>query len=268
MTGSAQISCIIVDTLSVPASFEDVCGAFFNRQTGWGTPYIASTLEPQELPADPEHYVESLIVRLDAVDCTTFVEYVTAARLARVAKPSATDSLFTVYLQALRYRHGIRGNYATRKHYFSEWISDAEAQGLLREVTSQLKGAQSLTKTIDFMSRNPRYYPQLQQSEAMLNDVRDVEKQLSAELVFYIPVTRIAKAYAQMQHGDIVAFLTKTDGLDVQHVGFVWKPTPDAVPRLMHASSAQKQVVIDARTIADYAKSQKSITGIRVIRIR
>lgn len=249
-----------------PVTFEEAYHAFYDGKSG--TPYVASTLEPKASPADPEHYKEPLIVQLDGVDCTTYVEYVTAARLARVTKPSATDSVFTAYLQALRYRHGIRGNYATRKHYFSEWISDAEAQGLLRDVTSQLKGAQPLTKTIDFMSQNTRFYPQLQQSETMLNEVRNVEKQLSAEPVAYIPVSSITKAYAQMQHGDIVAFLTKTNGLDVQHVGFVWKPTPDASPRLMHASSAQKQVVVDARSIADYAKSQKSISGIRVVRIR
>lgn len=261
MTGSAQLCQSLV-------SFDEAYHFFYDVHTGHGAPYVAATLEPKALPADPEHYTEPLVVQLDSVDCTTFVEYVTAARLARVSKPSATDSVFTAYLQALRYRHGIRGNYATRKHYFSEWISDAEAQGLLQDVTSQLRGARSLTKTIDFMSRNTRFYPQLQQSETMLNEVRNVEKQLSAKPVAYIPVSSITKAYAQMQHGDIVAFLTKTNGLDVQHVGFVWKPTPDATPRLMHASSAQKQVIVDARSIADYAKSQKSISGIRVVRIR
>lgn len=251
-----------------PVSFDEAYLPFYDPQTGKGTPYVASTLEPKDLPSDPEKFKEPLFVRLDGVDCTTYVEYVTAARLARVAQPAAKDSVFTTYLQALRYRHSVRGNYATRKHYFSEWISDAEWQGLLQDVTPQLKGAQPLSKTINFMSQNPRFYPQLQQSEAMLNEVKKIEEMLSTQSVSYIPSSHIAKAYSQMQHGDIVVFLTTTAGLDVQHVGFVWKPTPDATPRLMHASSAQKQVVVDSRTIAEYAKAQKSISGIRIVRIK
>lgn len=250
-----------------PVSFDEAYLPFYDPQTGKGTPYVASTLEPKDLPSDPEKFKEPLIVNLDGVDCTTYVEYVTAARLARVAQPSVKDSVYAAYLQALRYRHSVRGNYATRKHYFSEWISDAEAQGLLKDVTSQLRGARSLTKKIDFMSRNPRFYPQLQQSEAMLQVIKEKEEMLSTRSVSYIPSSNIAEAYEQMQHGDIVVFLTTTAGLDVQHVGFVWKPTPDATPRLMHASSAQKQVVVDARTIAEYAKAQKSVSGIRIVRL-
>ncbi len=249
-------------------TFEEAILPYYDAEKGQGTPYAASTLEPKELPVDLEKNVEPLIVNLEGVDCTTYVEYVTAARLARVARPMATDSVFMAYLQALRYRHGVRGNYATRKHYFSEWIADAEEQQLLQDVTSQLRGSQPLTKTINFMSRNPRFYPQLQRSEALLNDIKKVEERLSAEACSYIPVKHIAEAYAQMQHGDIVAFLTTTAGLDVQHVGFVWKPTADATPRLMHASTAQKQVIIDRRTIAEYAQAQKTISGIRIVRMR
>lgn len=240
---------------------------FYDMRTSVGTPYVASTLEPDALPTDPASFVEPLIVNLAGVDCTTFVEYVTAARLAGQEEINPADSLFLSRLQALRYRQGIRGNYATRKHYFFEWISDAEQQGLLTDVTPRLQGSEPLKKTINFMSRHPQSYPQLAKSPALVKEIEKVEKLLSAQQVSYIPKAKIHEAYAQLQHLDIVTFVTSIAGLDVQHVGFVWRPDPAQAPRLLHASSAKKQVIIDERTIEQYALSQKTIIGIRVVRI-
>lgn len=251
-----------------PVSFAQAYSLFYNEKTGEGTPYVASTLEPAELPVDVDKSVEPLVVRLDGVDCTTFVEYVTAARLARVPAISPEDSIFTTALQALRYRQGKRGNYATRKHYFSEWIRDAEALGLVEDVTSQLPGAQPLHKKIDFMSQHPVFYPQLNKGQILLDEIRMVEQQLSMQKVSFIPKQKIPVVYSLLEHGDIVAFLTNKEGLDIQHVGFVWKPMPDVEPRLMHASSMHKQVCVDQRSIAQYAREQKSCTGIRVVRVR
>lgn len=233
-----------------------------------GVPYVGGTLEPSPQPEDPEAFIEPLVVNLEEVDCTTYVEYVTASRLAGQTEISATDSVFLAKLQSLRYRQGERGNYATRKHYFSEWISDAEKQGLLTDVTAQLNGAEPLHKNIDFMSKHPQFYPPLQKSEALLHEIVKVEEHLSAQKTCFIPKNRIEQAHAQLQDGDIVAFLTTKDGLDIQHVGFVWKPADAAAPQLLHASSSYKCVIVDARTIAEYAQAQKTVLGIRVVRVR
>ena len=242
------------------------CGCRVEAQLLVGTPYVAATLEPQEMPVDVEAFVEPLIVKLDGVDCTTYVEYVTAARLAGKTEICATDTAFLSALQQLRYRHGQRGNYATRKHYFSEWISDAVANGLLYEVTPDISVAEPLNKKIDFMSSHPQFYPQLEKSEKLLEEIRKVEKQLCEDTVYYVPTVLIAQAYQSMQHGDIVAFLTNREGLDIQHVGLVWYPEKEQEPRLLHASSSAKQVIIDKRTIGQYAASQKNIKGIRIVR--
>lgn len=230
-------------------------------------PYVASTLEPDTLPADPASHVEPLVVRLDAVDCTTLVEYVTAALLAQAPMPDAQDSLFLHYLQSLRYRGGIRGNYATRKHYFSEWISDGEAQGLLDEVTASLPGSEPLHQPLYFMTRNVRFYPQLQACHLLQQTVREVEERLSAQTLHYIPSAQIHRAYPQLQHGDIVAFVTDTPGLDVQHVGFVWRPDAKATPQLLHASSARKCVTLDDASLEDYALRVRHCIGIRIVRL-
>lgn len=261
-----RIFLVLLSSVLLFSSYAQV-QRFYDMQTGVGTPYVASTLEPDTLPADPETFIEPLIVNLDSVDCTTFVEYVTAARLAGQKEIVATDSLFLAKLQAIRYRHGKRGNYATRKHYFFEWISDAEQQGLLTDVTPRLQGSEPFKKAINFMSHHPQSYPQLAKSPALVEEIEKVENLLSAQQVSYIPKAKIHEAYTQLQHLDIVTFLTSIAGLDVQHVGFVWRPDPAKTPRLLHASSAKKQVIIDERTIEQYAMSQKTIIGIRVVRL-
>ncbi len=256
--------------------FDDVARLFFDPLKGGdGVPYVASTLEPKAVPTDPVANVEELVVRLDAVDCTTLVEYVTAERLALQDRSHlpleqmATDSLFLHYLQALRYRGGVRGNYATRKHYFSEWISDGERQGLLCEVTQELAGAVEEQRTINFMSRNVKYYPQLQTCRMLQQEVMAVEQELSTHLYYYIPSSQIDRTYPQLQHGDIVVFVTDTPGLDVQHTGFVWWPDPSVgAPQLFHASSARKCVTLDEGTLQQYAQRVKHCVGIRVVRVR
>lgn len=232
-----------------------------------GLPYVAGTCEPKVLPADPVKDIEPLIIDLKRVDCTTFVEYLTAARLGRVAQPQANDSILQRFVQALRYRDGKRGSYATRLHYFSEWISQARANDLLTEVTASLPGAKSQRKVINFMSANPKFYPQLQASAELVAQIREVEARLSAQTTYFVPSTSIAKAESQLRHGDIVAFVTDRPGLDVQHVGFVWCPDGQSAPRLLHASSDKKQVLISDRTLAEYAKAVKHCQGIRIMRI-
>ena len=233
-----------------------------------GHPYVASTLEPKVVAADPAAVVEPLIVNTDSVDCTTLVEYVTAARLCGMSDTIVkSDSAFLATLQGLRFREGRRGNYATRKHYFSEWIEEAEAKGWVSDISATLTGAKELQKEIHFMSQHPQSYPQLEKCPQLVDSIRVVEQRLSQKKVWFVPKENIAKTYEQLKHGDIVVFLTSIGGLDVQHVGFVWKPDEKTPPHLYHASSAQHKVVVDQRTIGEYAMSQKTITGIRVVRI-
>ena len=232
-------------------------------------PYVSATLEPEKLPSDPIANVEELVIRLDAVDCTTLVEYVSAAVLARESEPLPGDSLFCHYLQLLRYRNGERGNYATRKHYFSEWISDAESHGLLSDVTATLAGAVPLKRPVNFMSRNVKYYPQLQSCRLLLSEIMKAERMLSEQTFYYIPSSQLQQVYKQLKHGDIVAFVTEKAGLDIQHVGFVWYPDPSAhAPQLYHASTTQKAVTIDPTTLQDYATSVKNCIGVRIVRLK
>jgi len=255
-----------VDFNRLAAQFcADVPGA----QSLQSTAYVAGTLEPAVQPADPVKAVEPLVMRLDSVDCTTFVEYLSAALLGRVEAPLvASDSLLQRFTQALRYRQGKRGNYASRKHYFSEWISDNQQQGLLQEITATLPGAKAQHRPINFMSTHASLYPQLAASDSLLHLVRDTEQQLSAQTTWLVPKAQIRKVYGQLRHGDIVVFATSIEGLDVFHCGFVWMPEGEtSEPRFLHASSKGKRVMVSDQSISDYTRSISTCTGIRVLRL-
>ena len=73
------------------------------------------------------------------------------------------------------------------------------------------------------------------------------------------PVVQALKA------GDIVALTTKTDGLDVSHLGIIVIEKDG--PHMMHASSKAGKVVIDPLNFADYMKKNHQLTGFRVVRL-
>ena len=57
----------------------------------------------------------------------------------------------------MRYRGGTRGSYASRLHYFSEWISDGARRGLLRDIAPELGGEED-TRPLRFMTEHRKSY--------------------------------------------------------------------------------------------------------------
>lgn len=256
-------------TNALPNSFQRLHYAFCDEFRGKGSAYKANTLEPAIIPNDPSNAVEELVIKLDSVDCTTFVEYMAAAMLGRVYDPEPQDSIMQRFVQALRYRDGKRGNYASRKHYFTDWIRDNVKQGMMVDITDSCEGVVGKKKTINFMSTHPQSYPQLKRSPKLVEQIKAVEAELSSVEMTYIPCSKIIKNYPNIQEGDIIAFVTSTPGLDVQHVGMVWRPDPENDrPQLMHASSVNGRVLITNATIADYAFEAKNCIGIKIIRLK
>lgn len=84
------------------------------------TPYVAKTLEIGD--------TETLVVNLQGLDCTTFVENVLAFSLMGRNKKDNFDD-FTKNLETVRYKDGKLNGYASRLHYFTEWIANNEAKG-------------------------------------------------------------------------------------------------------------------------------------------
>ena len=254
-----------------------------------GTPYQPHTLE---VPGP-----ERLVINLEALDCVTFVENVlTLARLAWTAPPGLADSpagsadnpagladdpagftdnpagladdpagfqaAFRDELTRIRYRGGTLDGYASRLHYFSEWIADNEAAALVESVSRELGGARDASP-IDFMSNHPDAYRQLA-DPATLDEIARIEDRLAAVARFYIPEGEIAAKAHLILDGDIIAATSTVAGLDIAHTGIaVWR---DGDLRLLHAPLVGSHVQLSEESLAERILRIEGQDGIMVAR--
>lgn len=218
-----------------------------------GAPYAAHTLQ---VPGP-----ERLVVNLRGFDCVTFVENMLA--MARVVRSG--DTTFDAYvgqLRRIRYRGGRIDGYPSRLNYFSEWISDNGAKGVVRPMTKVLGGVLD-SRPIDFMSTHPDAYRQLAQP-AVLAQIKATEKRLSGTPRYTIPQDRIAEVADRIQDGDIIAMTSGLPGLDVAHTGIAIHV--DGALHLLNAPLVGKAVQISALPLADRVRGIRTQTGIMVAR--
>lgn len=218
-----------------------------------GTPYVASTLEKEP---------ERLVVNLREMDCTTFVETVLA--LARTLREDTLSfDAFCRQLQNIRYYNGIIDGYASRKHYFTDWIQANEQQGIVADYTRQAGGVPWHIQ-VSFMSEHADKYKQLATDPVQVKLISARETEINGRQYTYIPKDKITGAAAQIRNGDILCFTTTIAGLDVSHTGYAyWQ---DRTLTFIHASSAAREIIVNPGSLADYAARIRSNSGIRVIR--
>jgi cell wall-associated NlpC family hydrolase len=75
---------------------------------------------------------------------------------------------------------------------------------------------------------------------------------------------RVSQIQDGIQPGDILAFTTNQDGLDVAHVGLAVRERGRL--RLLHASRREGAVVVSAETLPAYLRRRGNFTGILVAR--
>ena len=227
-----------------------------------GTPYVGHTLE-----VNP---TEQLAVNLRELDCTTFVE--AAIALALTTQQGSTR--FEDYcrnLTLIRYRNGMLDGYASRNHYFTQWITSNERQGFVKERT--LPTSISLVQTIDlhYMSANPQRYTMLKNDTHAKKLIRQYEQEANGKKVRYIPRTQLNKprtsALGIVHDGDILAIVTRKDGLDTSHIGFAYW-AKDGRLHLLNAGQIHKRVVEEPMTLYQYMGQHPSQLGIRVIEVK
>ena len=221
-----------------------------------GTPYVGKTLDINN--------EENLIVNLRELDCTTFVENCLAiARTIKSGKP--TFEKFASELENIRYRCGQLNGYTSRLHYFGDWITDNATKGIVEDMASKIGGVKCPV-FLNFMSTHPVLYPQLKATPALIKEIIQIENQVSSKPFFYIPKEKIAGHENQILDGDIVAFVTKIPGMDVSHVGILYKKLGRVY--LLHASLSGGKVETTKVPLADYLKDSKNTTGIFVVRAK
>lgn len=252
---TTRITEILVEASSKGLSTSNEAMAFIGKKF-IGTPYKASTLEGTP---------EMLTVNLDGMDCTTFIETV-AAMAITIAENRNSWQDYLYNIENLRYRHGKMDGYSSRLHYISDWIVDNTHRGNIREVTDRLPGSAYQVKTLDFMTGHRDSYPALKDSMEF-ERMKSVEVGYRSHRFPYIKSAALqGKGMAStLQSGDIIAFTTKTAGLDVSHIGIIL--IENGVVRLLHASSKAGKVVVDPQPLAEYLRKNRNITGGRIIRI-
>lgn len=228
-----------------------------------GTPYEPFTLEKYLKDGGDANKTEPLALSLTKFDCVTLVE--SALAIGRLAANGSNPfwELFGREVERMRYRDGVRQGFASRLHYFSEWISDGAKRGLVYDLGRELGGV-SDTRPLRFMTEHRASYPGLK-TDKVFNAIAAMERTLDAKPRWVIPTDQIASVSDRILTGDVLAFATSIPGLDVSHAAFAYRGS-EGVLRVLHAPLSGGSVEITQRTLSDYVAAIRRSTGILVAR--
>lgn len=251
------------DSIKVERLLRENCGEndvlYYARRLK-GLPYVAYTLEKE----DPER----LIVNLRELDCTTLVETVLALTKTR-REGNVCFADYCRNLMSLRYFNGQMDGYLSRLHYFTYWIHDHIDRGLIVEVTDPKYFIAPMTVNNHYMSTHPDRYRFLKAHPERVDSIKRLESRYNGPDGTYLPAASTAlsqKELSVIQNGDIIAIVTRKDGLDYSHLGFaVWGR--DAHLHLLNASSIHHRVVEEPKTLRRYLSEHPTSVGIRVFRL-
>ena len=236
---------------------QDSCRTLHFAKKMLGVPYVAGTLDGNE--------EEQLVVRIDALDCTTFVETVLAFSIADKREERDFEG-FKKALTDVRYRDGILNGYTSRLHYFSDWIRNNEQMGFVKECTSETACSQPKELWLDFMTTHVDSYLPMKKNPELVKEMAAHEKNWQGTVVSYIPKENLnlSSDELKIKDGDVLAMVTNIKGLDIVHVGFAfWK---EGKLHLLHASSSAKKVIEDPQTQYESSGKTKAHIGLRAIR--
>lgn len=228
-----------------------------------GTPYEAYALEGYIRAGGDPSGEEPLTLSLTRFDCTTLVESCLAVARAAGAPGVPSWNRFGQEVEHMRYRGGVRRGYASRLHYFSEWISDGARRGLVRDLGAELGGAED-ARPLRFMTEHRDRYPALANA-TVFGAIAAMERGLDGHPRRVVPTKRIPEIVGRIETGDVLAFATEIPGLDVTHAAFAHRGT-DGVLRVLHAPLSGGVVEISRTTLPEYVAAIRRSTGVLVAR--
>lgn len=213
-----------------------------------------------EEAAQPPPGVETLRIDLDEFECVTFIE--SSLAVARCGfEGTPTRACFEQEIIASRYRGGALSDYASRLHYFTDWIDDNAGRGRLTNLTPALGGQPTFKR---FFRISQRELPRGAVSAETAAEVARVESRLSESPHFVLSRELAPAKLSLLEDGDLIAFVRERPGLLVHHAGFILRV--GGVPHLLHASSFHKRVVITAEDVTDYLLRRPERRGVIVAR--
>ena len=228
-----------------------------------GTPYEAYTLEAYLKAGGKPTSTEPLVLSLTRFDCVTLVESCLAIARAARAKGAPSWERFGREVERMRYRGGARGDYTSRNHYFSEWISDGERRGLVRDLGAELGGVED-TRPLRFMTEHRASYPALA-DDSVFRAIGEMERRLDGHPRHVVPAAHITDVAGRIQTGDVLAFATSIPGLDVSHSAMAYRDGA-GVLRVLHAPLSGGVVEVTKTTLPEYVARIKRATGVLVAR--
>ena len=218
-----------------------------------GRPYVAHTLEKEP---------EGLVINFRELDCMTLVETVLAlSRELREDAPSFAG--YGQQLQTMRYRNGRIRDYTDRLHYTTDWIFENQQLGRLRDVTQEIGGLPHRIQAT-FVTDQPQIFKQLRGKPELVATMASQEQAISKRPYHVIPKAAINAHDADIRNGDVICFVTARKGLDISHVGIAYH-VGDRLT-FIHASTHFGRVVIEEKSLQDYAQSVPKNIGIMVVR--
>ncbi len=237
-----------IESKGISELFIDAAKAFLS------TPYVSNTLEVND--------AEKLVVNLQGVDCVTLLEYSLAIALS-TKKGNGSFEDFARFLICNRYRGGIIDGYPSRLHYFTEWLFEKQEAGLI-EMLNNLRGSKPHNTKVGFMTLRHHLYKQLK-NEAYLQEMAKIEANISAIKMNFIPKENLRSVEHLIKDGDMIAFATSIEGLDVSHTGIALQQSGRLF--LLHASTKSNQVEISPVPLVEYIKPSRNVKGILVGRL-
>jgi len=226
-----------------------------------GKSFIGTDYEAFAIEKDGE---EQLVINLTGLDCTTFLENALVfSRLIKNGKTTFED--YQSELTYIRYRNGIINRYPSRLHYFSDWIYDNVEKKIVEDITKEI-GGEPINFNLNFMSTHPQFYKQLKEKPDFIPVIEKQEKEIACRSYYYIPKENVLSVEDKILNGDLIAFTTSKEGLDIGHVGIAVK-MEDGRIHLLHAPVPGSKVQISENHLSGYINKLKNDTGIIVLRV-
>lgn len=224
-----------------------------------GVPYVGGTLDRAE--------EEKLVINTSELDCTTFVEIVTALTRCMSGNGKRDFSDFCRQLQHVRYINGEIA-YEKRLHYFTVWISDNAEEGIVTDIQNNPPFTKVQHVSVNWMTTHQQSYKMLKNNAKRLQGIKALEEQISGKSYRYIPKEQIVDSRLfrnTIHNGDILVMITNKKGLDTTHIGIAsWHQ--DGL-HMLNASSIHKKVIDEPMLLRTYMMKHPSQIGIRVCRV-
>ena len=156
-----------------------------------GVPYVGGTLDRAE--------EEKLVINTSELDCTTFVEIVTALTRCMSGNGKRDFSDFCRQLQHVRYINGEIA-YEKRQHYFTVWISDNAEEGIVTDIQNNPPFTKVQHVSVNWMTTHQQSYKMLKNNTKRLQGIKALEEQISGKSYRYIPKEQIVDSQIGRAH--------------------------------------------------------------------